>query len=294
MTTSSAVPARSGKKRGLDLSNLDWPALAGILAMHAGCIAAPFVFSWSALLAMLVLTWVSGGLGITLGYHRMLTHRSFKSYGWLRYGLTMLGCLAWQGGPVTWVSVHRVHHRHSDEDGDPHTPTHGFAWAHMFWCMHKVHDDSPEAQAAQDLRRDPVMQWINRFFWVPQVLVAALLALGGWLAATAGFQTGPLSWIVWGICVRTVVVYHGTWFVNSATHTWGYRNFNTKDGSTNLWWVALLSFGEGWHNNHHAHQRSAAHGLRWFEFDITYLTIRLLAALGLAWDVVVPKPERRP
>ncbi len=294
MTIHTADPTRRGRKRGVDWSKLDWPAVSGIAGMHLACLAAPFVFSWSALVVMLVLMWISGGLGITLGYHRLLTHRSFKCYAWMQYGLALVGCLAWQGGPVTWVSVHRVHHRHSDEDADPHTPNHGFAWAHMLWCMHRIEDDSPEAQAAQDLRRDPVMQWINRFFWVPQILMGILLAAGGAAVAYLGFETSALSWVIWGICVRTVVVYHGTWFVNSATHTWGYRNFETKDQSTNLWWVALLSFGEGWHNNHHAHQRSAAHGLRWFELDPTYMTIRLLAALGLAWDVIVPKPERRP
>lgn len=295
MTSSTVDRVGPGKKRGIDLSNLDWATVSGIAAMHLGCLAAPYLFSWTAVVLTVVLMWASGGLGITLGFHRLLTHRSFKCYPWLQYGLTLIGCLAWQGGPVTWVSVHRVHHRHSDEDGDPHTPTHGFAWAHMFWCMHKIRDDAPEAKAAQDLRRDPVMQWINRFFWIPQVLLAVLLATGGYFVARLGIDAGAgaWSWLIWGICVRTVIVYHGTWFVNSATHTWGYRNFETKDQSTNLWWVALLSFGEGWHNNHHAHQRSAAHGLRWFEFDVTYLTIRLLAALGLAWDVVVPKLDRR-
>jgi len=221
-----------------------------------------------------------------------LTHRSFKTPRWLEYTLTTIACAAWQGGPAEWVGMHRLHHRHSDADHDPHSPRHGFTWSHMLWMLHGEIEGLHARDAAKDLMRDPIMRWIDRLFWMPQlVLAAALLSLGWWIG-------GPMlgvSWVVWAVALRTVVVFHGTWFVNSATHTWGYQNYrDTGDHSTNLWWVALLSFGEGWHNNHHAHPRSAAHGLRWFELDPTYWTIRLLEAASLARDVKHPSPEQLP
>ena len=284
------------KARGIDWSNLNWPVVIGISAMHLLCLLAPFYFSWSGLAVALILCWLTGGVGITLCYHRLLTHRSFRTPQWFRYFLTTIGCLAWQGGPVQWVGIHRIHHAHSDTDEDPHTPNHGFTWAHIFWCMHNEGEDGRKGvDAAKDLMREPVMRWINKYFWVFQFLLAGVLYAGGWAAqAYLGWQTSGLSWVIWGIGVRTVLVYHGTWFVNSASHTWGYQNYETGDRSTNLWWVSILSFGEGWHNNHHAVQRSAAHGLRWYEFDLTYWTIWVLEKIGLAWDVVLPKPEQMP
>jgi len=280
--------------RTINPKRLDWPVVGGIAVMHLGCLFAPFYFSWSGFVAAAILYWLTGAIGITLCYHRLLTHRSFKTPKWFEYLLTGIACLAWQGGPVQWVGIHRLHHQHSDEELDPHSPKHGFVWSHMFWCMHKQPEGRDPKAAAKDLGRDPGMRLINKFFWVPQVLlVGVIYAAGNW-AAQLGYQTSGLSWLLWCVCVRTVVVYHATWFVNSASHTWGYRNYDTNDISTNLWWVALLSFGEGWHNNHHAYQRSAAHGLRWFEFDLTYWTIRLLGLMGLARDIVLPKPEQRP
>ncbi len=292
MTSSKAD--RPVQRRGIHLSQLDWPVVIGIVALHVGAVFAvfPAMFSWSGVLIALFLCWVTGGWGITLCYHRLLTHRSFKTPKWFEYFLTTCACLAWQGGPVNWVGTHRIHHKHSDEEGDPHSPVQdGFAWAHVFWCMHKHTDGIRAADAAKDLQRDFGQRWLNKLFIVPQFVLAALLFGIGY--AVEGPMLG-LSWIVWGVCLRTILVYHGTWFVNSASHTWGYRNFETKDASTNLWWVALLSFGEGWHNNHHAHQRSAAHGLRWYEFDLTYWTIRALALVGLARDIVMPEPDQMP
>lgn len=293
MSSEDTVP-QVFKHRRITMSELDWPVVAGIGAMHIGCFAAPFYFSWSGFAVALFLYWLTGAIGITLCFHRLLTHRSFKTPKWFEYLLTIIACLAWQGGPVQWVGVHRLHHRHSDDELDPHSPKHGFTWAHMFWCMHKQPEGRDPAAAAKDLSRDVGMRLIDRFFWIPQVVLVGLIFVAGEWAASLGWETSGLSWLLWGVCVRTVFVYHSTWFVNSASHTWGYRNYDTKDISTNLWWVALLSFGEGWHNNHHAHQRSAAHGLRWFELDPTYWTIRLLGLLGLARDIVLPKPEQRP
>lgn len=289
MSTQSMQTPRF-EHRGMDWKNLDWSVVLGIAAMHLGSLAAPFYFTWSGLAVMILFVWLTGNVGITLCYHRLLTHRSFKTPKWFEYFITLMGCLAWQGGPIQWVGVHRIHHRHSDDEDDPHTPNHGFGWAHMFWCMRKDPGGKRRAEdAAKDLQRDVVHRLINRYFWVPQLPLLAVMYFAGQWIADAG-----VSWLLWGVCVRVVLVYHGTWFVNSASHTWGYRNYETKDQSTNLWWVALVSFGEGWHNNHHAHQRSAAHGLRWFELDITYWTIRFLGLIGLARHIVLPKPEQRP
>jgi len=282
------------RTRGIEWRRVNWSVVTGIAVMHVGAVVAPFYFTWTALVLALVLMWLSGNIGITMCYHRLLTHRSFKTPKWFEYVLALCGCLAWQGGPVQWVGIHRIHHKHSDEDTDPHTPRHGFTWSHALWCMHHDAEGQKGVDAAKDLLRDPGMRWINRLFWVPNLLmVPALYFAGEWVGSMGVSATG-LSWVLWGVALRITIVYHGTWFVNSATHTWGYRNYDTTDNSTNLWWVALLSFGEGWHNNHHAHQRSAAHGLRWYEIDITYWQIRALGLIGLARDIVLPKPEDRP
>lgn len=275
-------------RRRLKANQFDWPVVIGIAAMHVGCLFAPFYFSWSGLVICLVFAWLTAGMGITLCFHRLLTHRSFSTPNWFKYLLTAVGCLACQGGPIQWVGTHRIHHKHSDQPNDPHSPTHGFAWAHVFWCLHKNQGGMPWAacNAAQDLCRDPVMRLFNKYYILLPLLAVAMTYTGGELAASYGWATSGWSWVIWGVAVRTVAVYHGTWFVNSAAHTWGYRNYPTNDNSTNLWWVALISFGEGWHNNHHGDQRAAAHGRRWFELDVTYWTIRLLSLVGLARDIV--------
>ncbi len=289
--TEQLIVGQRPRRRWLTMRRLDWPVVIGLAVLHVGCLAAPFCFSWSGLAVMVVFIWLTGAVGVTLGYHRLLTHRSFRTPKWFEYFVTTLGCLACQGGPVQWVGTHRIHHRHSDEDQDPHTPKHGFAWSHVFWCMHKNPEGAihTPAGAARDLTRDRGMRLIDRLYILPQAIAILVCFAGGeWAAFQLGWHTSGMSWVIWGVCVRTVFVYHGTWFVNSASHTWGYRNYDTDDQSTNLWWVALVSFGEGWHNNHHGDQRAAAHGRRWFELDMTYRTIRLLELVGLARDIVRP------
>lgn len=289
-----AIDTQPPARGGLHLGRLNWRVVSALVGIHAVALLAvfPALFSWSGLGMLVLFAWVSGGLGVTLCYHRLLTHRSFKTPKWLEYTLAICASLAWQGGPSEWVGMHRLHHKHSDEDHDPHSPKHGFTWAHMLWMLHGELEGLTARDAAKDLERDPIMRRIDRLFWLPQFFLAGgLLGIGWWIG---GPMLG-LSWVVWGVAVRTIVVFHATWFVNSATHTWGYRNYdNTGDESTNLWWVALLSFGEGWHNNHHAHPRSAAHGLRWFELDPTYWTIRVLGWLGLARDIKLPEPDKMP
>ncbi len=293
-TTSPAnVPAdQSAPHRGgIDFKNLDWNVILAIGALHViGLLAVlPALFTWSGLIIAGVLYWVTLALGIGLCYHRLLTHRSFRTPRWFEYFLTMCGCISWQGSPIHWVGTHRLHHRHSDDDHDPHSPEHGFTWAHILWMLHKNIEGISGREAAKDLEKDPGMRLLDKYYWVPQIVLAAILFVVGWMVGDV--LTG-VSWVVWGIAVRTVAVFHSTWFVNSASHTWGYQNFETGERSTNLWWVALLTWGEGWHNNHHAHPRSAAHGLRWFEFDLTYWTIKTLSWVGLARGVVRPTEEQ--
>ena len=262
------------------LRNLDWGNILWIGFVHAGALLAPFCFSWSGLGICALLHWLTGGLGICLCYHRLLTHRSFAVPKPIEYVLTLLGGLATQGGAMDWVGTHRIHHRFSDEPGDPHSPKDGHWWSHMLWLF--VRDAQTNGRNmwqryVPDLFRDPIHRALHHthFVW-PLALGLGLYLLGG------------LSWLVWGMFVRTVAVYHCTWFVNWASHIWGYRTFPTNDESRNLWWVALFAYGEGWHNNHHAFQRSARHGMRWWEFDPTYWTIRVMEFFGLARQIRLP------
>ena len=258
-----------------------WDIALGVAVIHIGALLGPWTFTWSAFWVFMVLQFATGLLGITLCYHRLLAHRSFQVPRWLEYVLTLCGSLALQGGPIKWVATHRVHHAFSDRPQDPHSPTKGFWWAHMLWLFapDEILDHPTKVQRyVPELARDPVQQFLEKTNVLHTFVLGAIL-----------FAIGGLPWLIWGVFVRTAFVYHGTWLVNSAAHLWGYQTFDTNEGSRNNWWVALFSFGEGWHNNHHAYLHSAAHGLRWWEFDITYLTIRLMARLGLATKVRLPQ-----
>ncbi len=281
----SIGPAVSDRQRRLS-AGLDWPIVFWIAVIHAGLLAAPFTFTWQGLVLVFVLGWLSGGIGICLGYHRLFTHRSFSTYRPVAWLIAWLGGLAGQGSVVHWVANHRKHHAHSDQHGDPHSPYDGPWWSHMFWFMPRLSGKryrDYNRRWAPDLMKDPVMRFLDRTFLLWHLLFGALLFAVGF---QMGGQRMGWSFLVWGMSVRLVYVLHATWLVNSATHMWGYRNYETTDNSRNLWWVAAVSYGEGWHNNHHAYPRMASHGHRWWEFDMTYLTIRLMQKLGLAWDVV--------
>jgi stearoyl-CoA desaturase (delta-9 desaturase) len=252
-----------------------------MVAFHIGAIAALFMFTWKGFFVSLLLWWVSGSLGIGMGYHRLLTHRGFKTYKWFEYFLTVCATLALEGGPFFWVATHRVHHQNTDVEGDPHSPRDGGFWAHMGWIItgRILHNRSAALfPYIPDLRKDKFHTVISKWHWVPiTVLGVVLLAIGGW------------SMLMWGIFFRTVVGLHATWLVNSATHMWGSQRFITGDTSKNSFWVALLTFGEGWHNNHHAHPQAARHGLAWYEVDLNWYGLCAFRALGLIWDVKAPK-----
>lgn len=251
--------------------------------MHVAGIAAFWHFSWPALAVTVFLHWVTACLGVTLGYHRLLTHGSLTVSPIVKYFFTICGMLSAEGTPLMWVATHRKHHVMSDKEEDPHSPNDGFWWSHILWFQPKETEEDLTAlykRWAPDLYKDPVQRFFDKTFIIyPLILGAILYGIGEY------FYAEGLSWLLWGLCLRTVICYHSTWFVNSATHMWGYRNYETTDRSRNLWWVAIISYGEGWHNNHHAHQRLARHGHRWWEIDVTYMAIWTLKKLGLATDV---------
>jgi stearoyl-CoA desaturase (delta-9 desaturase) len=255
----------------------DWVNVTYFAVVHAIALTAPWHFSWSGLALMLGFYWLAASIGICLTFHRLLTHRGFTVPKPLEYLFTVCGMLASEGGAITWVAMHRLHHQMSDRPKkDLHTPNDGFWWSHFGWIICDMGMDrrTVEQTYAPELVADPVHRFLNRAHVFPNIIVGlALYAWGGW------------SIVVWAIFLRMVVNLHATWFVNSAAHTWGYRTYDTPEGSTNLWWVGLIAWGEGWHNNHHAFPRSARHGLAWYELDLTWWTIRGLAALGLARNI---------
>lgn len=299
LTNADAVallgPRRAGLRAWmlkLGWRGVHWPAVIWLVALHVGALLAPFYFTWMGLGLAFGLAWLTGGIGICLGYHRLLTHASFSTFRPVRWTIAWLGGLAGQGPAITWVAMHRKHHVFSDQEGDPHSPRDGAWWSHMLWLVPNLSRPNFDAllkRYAPDLLRDPVLRVLDQTFLIWYFVLGIALFLVGWLGWDA--RTG-CSFVVWGMFVRLVYVLHITWLVNSATHMWGYRNYETTDDSRNLWWVGLLSFGEGWHNNHHAYQKLARHGHRWWEVDVTYWSICLLERLGLAWNVARDIPAQ--
>ena len=262
-------------------NQINWVTAFFMAFFHIGAIASLFFFTWKALLIAGLLWWLSGSLGIGMGYHRLLTHRGYKTPKWVEYFLAICATLTLEGGPIFWVATHRIHHQFTDRDGDPHSPRDGKWWSHMGWVligksMH--HDTSTLARYVPDLAKDKFHLWMTKYHYVPMIVLGlALLAMGG------------LPLLLWGIFMRTVIGLHATWLVNSVTHIWGSRRFSTRDMSTNNWFVALLTFGEGWHNNHHAHPTSSRHGLKWYEVDMNWYGIWALKMLRLARQIKTVK-----
>ena len=267
----------------------------------------PWLFSWWGVALWIGGHYLYGTLGMTMGYHRLLTHRGFTCPKWVEHSLAVLGVCCMEGTPMSWVAVHRMHHQYSDQNGDPHSPKFkGFFWSHMGWfllldpALYKVSTyeryirDLFQDRFYKKLEKPGATRRIYAIMWVTYLVLGALV---GWLTTDGTAEEivqMSLSWLVWGVILRTTTVWHVTWSVNSLTHIWGYRNFTTRDQSRNNWLVALVSGGEGWHNNHHAEPRAASHGQRWFEFDHTYVSIRIMQVSGLAGNIVKPKRKMEP
>jgi stearoyl-CoA desaturase (delta-9 desaturase) len=262
----------------------------------------PWLFSWTGLLLIPLGNYLFCSLGIGAGFHRLLTHRSFRCKLWFEHVLAILGVCSLQDSPARWVMVHRLHHQHSDQESDPHSPLVNFFWGHMGWLLivnRPLRKLEMYDRYARDVLRDPFYLRLERnrlWIWV-YVVHAALFYVAGLLIgwATTGTLMGGvqfgLSILLYGVVFRTIFTWHVTWGVNSASHRWGYRNYETDENSRNNWLFALATNGDGWHNNHHADPRCAAHGFhRWWELDVTYLSLRCLSLFGLVWDIV---PRRR-
>lgn len=255
-------------------------ALAPLILVHLALLTIPLIeFSAWYLLVLFVLSRMAG-FGITVGFHRYLAHHSFHTSRAFQFFLAALGCTALQKGPLWWVIHHRLHHQHSDCENDPHSPVvNGFLYSHFGWLFAHDHNH-PEYRYVKDLTKFPELVWLDRFWMVPgMVLAAACFLIGGW------------GWLVYGYCLSTVLVFQVAFAVNSFGHLFGSRRFATPDGSRNNFILGYISFGDGWHNNHHQFPTSARHGMAWYEFDQSYRAIRILERLGLVWDVYRPSAE---
>jgi stearoyl-CoA desaturase (delta-9 desaturase) len=253
-------------------------------------------------LAIFAVMYFLSAMGVTVGFHRLLTHRAFQTRPWLRHTLAILGSLSLQGPVIDWVADHRKHHTFTDEEGDPHSPhagqgagltgmVRGLWHAHVGWLF-QTHGQASSKRFASDLLEDDTMRRINRSFPLIALLSLAIPFLLGFALSGGSLVGGGLSALLWGGLVRIFLVHHITWSINSICHFFGSRRFQTDDQSTNVFWLALPSLGEAWHHNHHAFPQSAFHGLRWYEFDPSGWLILGLERVGLAWDVVKVTPER--
>ncbi len=262
------------------IATINWRNVLMVTFFHLAAIPIIYTFSWQNLAALLIGNWIVGSLGVGLGWHRLLTHRSFQAPKWLEYTLSIFATMSMQDSPNKWIATHRMHHKYVDTDLDPHSARSGFWWPQLGWVVWgkaQDHDEATIRKYIPDLLKDPIHRMISRYYLVPITLSAIILfAIGGW------------SMVVWGVAARVVLGWHTTWFVNSLAHIYGKRPHETGDLSTNNWFVAILTFGEGWHNNHHAVPTSARHGLEWYQFDMNWIAIRIFEKLGWAKKIKLP------
>ncbi|KAL9244685.1 hypothetical protein vseg_018437 [Gypsophila vaccaria] len=250
-----------------------------MIIVHGLAMFAPFTFNWGALWVAIVLHVITGLFGVTLSFHRNLTHKSFTLVKWAEYLFAYFGSLALQGDPIGWVRTHRYHHKYTDSKRDPHSPIEGFWYSHLYWIFDtdNVAQKRGGTSLVKDLETQKFYKWIRSTYLLHHFALAFLL-----------FAFGGFPYLVWGMGVRITCGFHITFSVNSICHIWGNQAWNTGDFSKNNWWVAIMTAGEGWHNNHHAFEYSARHGLEWWQVDLTWYIIKLLEAIGLAKDVKLP------
>ncbi|MEZ5307829.1 MAG: fatty acid desaturase [Pyrinomonadaceae bacterium] len=256
---------------------LNWSTIIALAVFHSLAVVGLFYFSWTNLLAAAFIWWFAGSLGIGVGYHRLLTHRGFKTPLWFENFLAVCGSIALQAGPLSWVTTHRLHHAYTDTERDPHSPRRGVFWSHVGWILKGTAQNHPvevHERYSPDLMKNPFMRFLDKWYWMTNVVIAVPV-----------YFFGGFDMVLWTIFVRTVWGWHATWLVNSATHLWGRVRFESGDDSRNNALVAMVTWGEGWHNNHHAYPRSARHGLAWYEFDWNWVQLKIFEKFGLITDL---------
>lgn len=271
---------------------IDWLRILPFVGLHLACLGVIWVGISPFALGIFALSYLVRMFAITGFYHRYFAHRTFRTSRTVQFFFALLGAAATQRGPLWWAAHHRHHHRHADGDDDPHAPRHGFLWSHMGWFLSRRHFATRHEQIP-DLVKFPELRWLDRFdLAVPVAYAAGLFLLGAALERWApGLNTNGWQLLVWGYFVATVVLIHVTLTINSLAHRWGTRRYATRDDSRNNWLLALLTLGEGWHNNHHHFPGSARQGFYWWEIDISWYVLRLMGSLGLVSDLK-PVPER--
>ncbi|XP_022955961.1 palmitoyl-monogalactosyldiacylglycerol delta-7 desaturase, chloroplastic-like [Cucurbita moschata] len=278
-------PMSLGKRKW---NKMDKKLAFALVFLHFLCIFAPLQINFGALSICFCLFIITGLFGITLSYHRNLSHKSFKVPKWLEYVFAYCGVHALQGDPIYWVSTHRYHHQFVDTEQDPHSPIKGFWFSHLIWFLHKWDGSASEMVArhekldnARDLENQTFYKFIRKTYFLHSIVLAIIL-----------YGIGGIPYFIWGTCVRTVMILHSTFMVNSICHIWGKQPWKTNDLSRNNWWMSLLAFGEGWHNNHHAFEYSARLGIEWWQFDPGWYVIVFLQAIGVATHVKLPSQSQ--
>jgi len=270
-----------------DPSRVDWARVLPFLAMHAGCLAVIWVGFSGVAIAVTIALYLLRMFAITGFYHRYFSHRTFKTSRAGQFIFALLGASAVQRGPIWWAAHHRYHHSHSDKPDDIHSPLqHGFLWSHMGWFMSHQHFVA-DLSGVKDLIKYPELRFLDRFdIAVPAALGVGVFFLGVLLQHVApGLGTSGWQMLVWGFFISTVAVYHGTYTINSLSHVCGRQRYRTGDASRNNIWLALITLGEGWHNNHHHYPASVRQGFYWWEFDMTFYMLKLMSFCGLIWDL---------
>ncbi len=303
-----SMPLENAVSQRVIPTEIRWDYTLFFIALHSLALLAllPWFFSWAGVVAFVVGVVVFGQLAIPIGYHRLLSHHSFRTPKWFERTLVTMAMCTAQETPAHWVAWHRMHHCHSDHDQDPHSPRVGFFWSHVRWLVHEKRSRlatfSMYEKYARDIVADPYYRWIERLpipagiFFFLHAIIFAIVATGVCVAMYGNVPEAyrlASSLFLWGVVVRTVWVWHITWSVNSLSHVFGYRNYATPDDSRNNWFVTLLTAGEGWHNNHHQDPASASVQHRFWEIDINYYVIRLFGLVGLATHIVKPRSQRQ-
>jgi stearoyl-CoA desaturase (delta-9 desaturase) len=264
----------------VDRSLTSWVSAVAFLGLHLAALGVFFVeFSWTGV-ALAIGFYLLRGFGLTAGYHRYFAHRAYKTSRAFKFVLAFLGAMSLQRGAIWWAGHHRLHHKHSDQEDDPHSPiVKSVWWSHIGWVLsNRFHKTDWELM--RDFQKYPELRWLERFDVVPGILTGVFcLAVGGW------------SGLFWGFFLGTVCLYHGTFVVNSVCHLFGSRRFQTNDQSRNNWLVAIVAMGEGWHNNHHHYPSAARQGFKWYEYDLSYMILKVLSWVGIVWDLRQPTPR---